>query len=85
MGHAPWAAPELARQHYPHAGGTLWYQLQRRKPTKKIVGIAAIAVALLSTGQLALAQTTPDMGANTGSEANRAQHQRGGTYTGGGQ
>jgi hypothetical protein len=52
---------------------------------KRILGIAAIAVSLLSTGQLALAQTTSDMGANTGSESNRAQHQRGGTYTGGGQ
>jgi hypothetical protein len=52
---------------------------------KRIAEIAAIAVVLLGTGQFALAQTTRDMGANTGSQANRQEHQQGGVYTGNGQ
>jgi hypothetical protein len=57
----------------------------REENTMKIAEIVAIAVVLLGTGQFALAQTTRDMGANTGSQANRQEHQQGGVYTGNGQ
>jgi hypothetical protein len=52
---------------------------------RKILAIAAIAVSLFTSGQFALAQTTRDMGANTGSDANRQEHLQGGVYTGNGQ
>jgi hypothetical protein len=51
---------------------------------RKIIGIVALAVSLIGTTNFVLAQTTPDLGANTGSEANRHEHQQGGRYTGGG-
>jgi hypothetical protein len=49
---------------------------------KKIIGIAAIAVSLICSTNFVLAQTTRDLGANTGSEGNRQEHQQGGVYTG---
>jgi hypothetical protein len=51
---------------------------------QKVIGIVALAVALLGSTSFVLAQTTPDLGANTGSESNRQEHQQGGVYSGSG-
>jgi len=60
-------------------------QVREENTMKRIAEIAVIAAVLLGTGQFALAQTTRDMGGNTGSQANRQEHQQGGVYTGNGQ
>ncbi len=51
---------------------------------KKIIGIAALAVVLLGSTNFVVAQATRDQGANTGSEANRQEHQQEGIYSGNG-
>jgi hypothetical protein len=47
-----------------------------------IVSIIAIAMSLLGSANFALAQSNPSLGANTGSEANRAANAHGGEYFG---
>jgi hypothetical protein len=49
---------------------------------RKIMSIIAVAIALLGTANVALAQVNADFGANTGSAANRAAHTHGGEYLG---
>jgi hypothetical protein len=49
---------------------------------KKVMSIIAIAVSLLGTANLALAQSNPSMGVTTGSDANRAANAHNGEYFG---
>jgi hypothetical protein len=49
---------------------------------KRVMCTVAIAPSMLGSANFALAQSYPDMGANTGSEANRAAHEHGGEYFG---
>jgi hypothetical protein len=48
---------------------------------RKIISVMAIAMSLLGSANFAMAQTYPDFGANTGSEANRAAHVHAGEYS----
>jgi hypothetical protein len=41
---------------------------------KKVMCITAIAMSQVGSANFAFAQTTPDLGANTGSESNRSEH-----------
>jgi len=50
---------------------------------KKVLCIVAIGMSLLGSANLAMAQSVPDMGVVTGSEANTAAHFNGGDYTDG--
>jgi hypothetical protein len=49
---------------------------------KNIMCILAIAMSLVGSASFAMAQSRPDMGVSTGSEANRAAHYNDGEYTG---
>jgi hypothetical protein len=49
---------------------------------KNVMCILAIVMSLVGSANLAMAQSTPDLGANTGSEANRRAIYNNGEYTG---
>ena len=49
---------------------------------EKVMSIIAIAVSLLGTANLALAQSNPSLGVSTGSDANRAANLHNGEYFG---
>jgi hypothetical protein len=55
---------------------------QQETAMNKIMSVIAIALSLLGSANLAMAQSYPNFGANTGSEANRAAHNHDGEYTG---
>jgi hypothetical protein len=48
---------------------------------KKLISITAILLSLAGSVNFAMAQSYPDMGANTGTEANRQAHSNDGEYT----
>jgi hypothetical protein len=48
---------------------------------KNVMCIIAIVMSLVGSANLAMAQSHPDGGVVTGSEANRAAHANGGEYT----
>jgi hypothetical protein len=56
---------------------------QQETTMKKVMCIVAIGMSLLGSANLAMAQSVPDMGVVTGSEANTAAHFNGGDYTDG--
>jgi hypothetical protein len=56
---------------------------QQEITMKKFMGIVAIAMALVGSANLAMAQAFQDQGVVTGSESNRAEHANGGEYTNG--
>ena len=45
---------------------------------KKIVSIIAVALSLIGTANVAMAQTTRDQGVVSGSQSNAAEHSHGG-------
>ena len=49
---------------------------------KNVMCIVAIVMSLVGSANFAMAQSTPDLGASTGSEANRAAISDTGEYTG---
>ena len=48
---------------------------------KNVMCIVAIVMSLVGSANFAMAQSRPDMGAVTGSEANRQAHYNSGEYT----
>jgi hypothetical protein len=48
---------------------------------KNVMCILAIVMSLVGSANLAMAQSYPDMGIRTGTEANRAAHSNNGEYT----
>jgi hypothetical protein len=52
--------------------------LETKETTMKIISIIAIALSLLGTADLAMAQSVRDQGVVTGSQANSAEHTYGG-------
>jgi hypothetical protein len=54
---------------------------QQETTMKNVMCIVAIVMSLVGSANLAMAQSVPDMGVVTGSEANSEAHANGGEYS----